>query len=56
MKAHELRTLLPSLLLEVQAATDIAKTAESNKKSLGGNNSYAERFHTSVVAITGTEK
>jgi hypothetical protein len=56
MKAPELRTLLNSLLSETEAATDIATTAERNKKSIGGHGTYADRFHTAVLSITGTEK
>src|SRR5438874_2177130 len=55
MKAQELRTLLTNLLSEAEQATDIAKTAERNSKSLGGRNPYGDRFHTAVVSITTTE-
>lgn len=55
MKAHELRSLLPNLLAEAEGATDIAKTAEKHKKSIGGNGPYADRFHRAVVSIATTE-
>jgi hypothetical protein len=56
MKAPELRTLLNNLLSETEAAMDIAKTAERNKKAIGGHGPYADRFHAAVISITGTEK
>src|SRR5262249_19765482 len=56
MKAPELRTHLDNLLSETAAATEIAKTAERNRKSIGGHGPYADRFHAAVVTITGTEK
>jgi hypothetical protein len=56
MKSHELRELIPNLLTEAGAITEIAKTAEKNKKSLGGHGPYADRFHSAVVALTTTEK
>jgi hypothetical protein len=56
MKSHELRTLLPNLLAEAKAATEIARTAERSKQSLGGHGRYAERFHSAVVSLTTTEK
>ena len=56
MKAPELRTHLHNLLSETEAATDIAKTAERNKKSIGGHGPYADRFHAAVVSIAGTEQ
>jgi hypothetical protein len=56
MKSHELRELIPNLLSEAGVATDIAKTAEKNRKSLGGHGPYADRFHAAVVPLTTTEK
>ncbi|HEY7312239.1 MAG TPA: hypothetical protein VH643_22945 [Gemmataceae bacterium] len=56
MKAPELRTHLNNLLSETEAATEIAKTAERNKKSIGGHGPYADRFHAALLSITGTER
>src|SRR4051812_26805336 len=55
MKALDLRTHLSSLLSETEAATEIAKTAERNNKSLGGHGPYADRFHAAIVSVTTTE-
>jgi hypothetical protein len=55
MKANELRTHLNNLLSETAAATEIAKTAERNRKPLGSHGPYADRFHAAVVLISGIE-
>jgi hypothetical protein len=56
MKSHELKTLLPNLLSEAGAVTNLAVTAENAKKSLSGHGPYADKFHACVVAVTATEK
>jgi hypothetical protein len=56
MKTPELRTHLNDLLSETESATQIARTAERNKRSIGGHGRYADRFHAAFVSITGTEK
>jgi hypothetical protein len=56
MKAPELRSLLTSLLSEADSLITTAKTADKNNKSVGGNGYYADRFHSSVVTITTSEK
>ena len=56
MKTPELRTHLNDLLSETESATQIARTAERNKRSIGGHGPYADRFHAAFVSITGTEK
>jgi hypothetical protein len=56
MQTADLRTHLGNLLHEVDKATGYAKTAEKNRKPLGGHNPYADKFHAAVVAITTTEK
>jgi Domain of unknown function (DUF4145) len=52
MKSNDLRALLSSLLSDSEKATEIAKIAERNGKSLGGNNPYGERFHKTILTIT----
>jgi hypothetical protein len=56
MKAHELRTLIPSLLDEVDFALTTATTAEKGSRSLGGSGHYADKFHENIVKITSVEK
>lgn len=56
MKALELRTLLTQLLSEIDSAVQTAKIAERNKKSIGGHGPYADRFHATVVSMTGIEQ
>lgn len=56
MMHQQLRPLLSSLLSDAEGIIEIAKPAEKHRKSLGGHNPYADRFHAAVVKITATEK
>src|SRR5690349_16093852 len=55
MTAQEAKPLLTSLLSDAEKGCELAKTAARNRKSLAGDNSYGNRFHTVSVALSTTE-
>jgi len=56
MKIEDVKADIEGYLKKCDAICAITKTALKNRKSLSGNNSYATRFHDTVVALSVIEK
>src|SRR5688500_18367276 len=55
MTSDEAKSLLGTLSKQIEAIMEIARTANRNNKSVGGDGPYAKRFRDASIAMTATE-